>query len=189
MRRLPAALLILLILAAPAAADVIKTVSTEYYAIRGTNKQAIAIELAQKSPWDKKIGKHTAVTRTEVDVQYQYEKRGQTCVIKDVKIYLHLTYLYPRLAHSVDGETRKWWNRFVKKLEEHELIHGTISTDAVFELDDELKSLNNVTCPNIKAMVKNRYNRFWKKLRRKQTAYDELTEHGIHQERNRGRYP
>ncbi|MBG0791806.1 MAG: DUF922 domain-containing protein [Desulfovibrionaceae bacterium] len=189
MKRLPAALLILLLLASPAVADVVRTVSTEYYDIQGTTKAAIAADLMINAPWNKTLGKHTAVTRTEIDIRYKYEKRGETCTIKDVKIYLHLTYLYPRLAHSVDGNTRKWWEKIVANLEEHELIHGQISTDATYALNDELESLGGMTCINIKAIVKNRYNRFWTKLNQKQAAYDKLTEHGVRQERNRGRYP
>lgn len=189
MRQLPVALLTLFLLASPATADVIRTVSTEYYDIQGTTKAAIAADLLIRRPWNKKLGKHTAVTRTKVNIQYNYVQRGQTCVIKNVKVYLHLTYLYPRLAHSVDNATRKWWRGFVAKLEEHEFIHGEISTQAAHTLNDELESLSNVTCLNIKAVVKSRFNRFDSKLRRRQAAYDKLTEHGIHQERNRGRYP
>ena len=189
MNRLPAALLILLLLAAPAAADVVRTVDTEYYDVQGTTRAAIVADLAINAQWEKSIGNYSALTRTGVDVRYQYKQQGEICVITGVKVYLQLTYLYPRLVHSVDDETRKWWKGLLAKLEEHELIHGEISTNAAFVLNDELESLSNVTCINIKAVVKNRLNRFWKKLRQEQTAYDALTEHGVHQERNRGRYP
>jgi len=189
MRRLLTALLPLLLLAAPAAADVVRTVSTEYYTVQGTDPAAIAADLMINSPWDKKLGKHTAVTRTSVNIQYKMVRRDRNCSAKDVKVYLHLTYLYPRLAHSVDGKTRQWWKGFLAKLEEHELVHGEISTKAAHALNDELEALTNVDCINFKAIAKNRFNRFMAKLKRDQAAYDKLTEHGIKQERNKGRYP
>ncbi|BDQ32967.1 DUF922 domain-containing Zn-dependent protease [Pseudodesulfovibrio portus] len=189
MRRLPAALLALLLLASPAAADVVRTVKTEYYTVQGTDPASIAADLQISSPWDKGLGKHTAVTRTKINIQYKMVKRGRDCSARDVKVYLHLTYLYPKLARSVDGKTYQWWKGFLAKLEEHELIHGEISSRAAHALSDELEALVNVDCVNFKAIAKNRFNRFMTKLKQDQAAYDKLTEHGIRQERNRGRFP
>ena len=189
MKRLPAAILTLLLLAAPATADVVRTVSTEYYTVQGTTPAAIAADLQINAPWDKGLGKHTAVTRTKINIQYKMERRGRNCSARDVKVYLHLTYLYPRLARSVDGETRQWWKEFLTKLEEHELIHGEISTRAAHALSDKLETLTNMDCINFKAIAKNRFNRLMTKLRQDQATYDKLTDHGIRQERNRGRFP
>lgn len=189
MKRLLTAILTLLILAAPAAADVVRTVSTEYYTVQGTTPIAIAADLQISSPWDKGLGKHTAVTRTKINIKYTMERRGRDCSIKNVKVYLHLTYLYPKLARSVDGKTYQWWKEFLAKLEEHELIHGEISSRAAHALSDELEALVNVDCINFKAIAKSRFNRIMTKLKQDQTTYDKLTEHGIRQERNRGRFP
>lgn len=189
MQRVLAAFLTLLFLAAPSAADTIQTVSTQYYTVKGTNPIAIATDLKKNSPLNKGWNKYSANTRTDIKYSYKWERRGNRCTMKEVKVFLHLTYLYPKLARSVDRRTRNWWKEIVAKLEEHERIHGDISIKAAHELNDALESIQSENCINFKAIVKNRVNRIMKKLKQDQIAYDKLTEHGIKQERNHGRYP
>lgn len=179
----------LALLVPPAWADVVKTVSTEYYTVDGTTPATIAADLKVKSPWNETLGKHTAVTRTKIEVQYTRRKQGRYCSSTGVKVFLHLTYLYPRLVHGVDGKTRAWWREFLTKLEEHERIHGEISTNAAHILNDALEALTKVDCTNYKATAQKRINKVMVKLKKDQTAYDKLTDHGIKQERNQGQYP
>lgn len=189
MKRLSAAILTLLVLAAPAAADVVRTESTEYYAVQGTTPAAIYAYLKLHSPLNEGSDSYHANTRTDIKYSYKWARRGNQCTMREVKVILHLTYLYPRLARSVDGETRKWWREYLGKLEEHERIHGEISIKAAHDLNDELETIRTENCTNFKAIVKSRANRIMGRMRRDQAAYDKLTEHGLKQERNRGHYP
>ena len=189
MKRALAALLTLLLLAAPATADVVKTMSTEYYPVQGTNPIAITADLRKNSPLNKGWEKYSANTRTDIKYSFKWQRRGNECTMKEVKVFVHLTYLYPRLVHSVDRKTRNWWKEILAKLEEHELVHGEISVKAAHELSDELEAIRTENCINFKAIVKNRANRIMDRLKRDQVEYDKLTQHGLKQERNRGRYP
>lgn len=189
MKRLLITILAALFLAAPAAADVVKTVSTEYYTVKGKSPKAIYEELKRHSPLNEGAQTYQANTRTSIKYNYKWEKRGGKCTMKDATVYLHLTYLYPRLTHSVDRKTRNWWKSFLGKLEEHELIHGEISIKAAHEMSDALEALGTMDCNNFKATVKSRADRIMEKLKKAQVIYDQLTEHGLKQERNRGQFP
>lgn len=189
MKRLLATILALLILAAPATADMVKTVSTEYYTVQGTTPSTIYADLKRNSPLNDGPQIYQAHTRTNIKYQFKWHKRGNACTMKDATVYLHLTYLYPRLAHSVDRKTRNWWKEYLAKLEEHELIHGEISIKAAHALSDSLEAIRTEKCTDFKAIVKERAKLIMDKLRNDHTAYDKLTEHGLKQERNRGRYP
>jgi len=173
----------------PALADVVKTVSTEYYIVQGTDIRTIYNNLKKNSPLNEGSKTFQAHTRTNIRYNFKWQKRNGSCTLKEATIYLHLTYLYPKLAHSVDYKTRKWWKEFYGKLELHELIHGDISTRAAHELDDALKGFGSSDCINFKANVKKRARRILDKMNKAQKDYDKLTEHGLKQERYKGPQP
>lgn len=189
MKRLLVAVLTTLLLVTPAIADVVKTVRTEYYSVDGKNARDIFAYLKKHSPLNKGDSTYQAHTRTKVKTQYKMVRRGNMCSVKNVVIYLDLTYLYPRLKHSVDRKTRNWWKDFIGKLEEHELIHGQISIKAAHRLNDELEAVQSSNCAGFNEAVKLKAKQILTQMKKDQVLYDKLTEHGLRQERNRGRYP
>ncbi len=189
MRRLILAISILLLLASSALADVVRTVSTEYYMVDGHDPKTIFMNLKNHSPLNKGIKTYQAHTLTDIKYSFNWRNHGGQCTPTKATVYLHLTYKYPKLIHSVDYKTRKWWKEFLSKLEEHELIHGEISTKAAHLLDDTLESFPTSDCINFKAEIKKRATRILDKMKKDQKEYDRLTEHGLKQERNMGRYP
>nr|WP_321257535.1 DUF922 domain-containing protein [uncultured Pseudodesulfovibrio sp.] len=189
MRRLLLAFCILLLLTSSALADVVRTVSTEYYLVEGRDPKTIFTNLKNHSPLNKGIKTYQAHTLTNIKYNLKWRNAGGKCTVTQATIYLHLTYKYPKLVHSVDYKTRKWWKEFMTNLEEHELIHGEISTKAAHLLDDTLESFPTTSCINFKAEIKKRATRILDKMKRDQKEYDRLTEHGLKQKRNMGRYP
>ena len=188
-RLLLAAMACSILLVAPALADVVTSVRTEYYQVDGTNPRTIYDNLKNHSPLNTGTETYQAHTQTQLRFKYKIRQTGSQCQIEDVVIYLDLIYLYPRLTHSVDWETRKWWKKFYGQLEEHELIHGEISTRAVHKLDDVLKNLGPGPCSGYKEIVQQRINTITTRMKQDQVEYDKLVEHGLKQERNMGRYP
>ncbi|NDV19031.1 DUF922 domain-containing protein [Pseudodesulfovibrio sp. JC047] len=189
MRRLMLVLFILLFGVSTACADVVKTVSTEYYPVDGHDPKNIFDNLKHHSPLNEGSSTYQAHTRTDLRYSFKWRHRGKQCSPEQVTVYLHLTYLYPKLIHSVDYATRKWWKKFMIKLEEHELIHGEISIKAAHELDDVLEAFPPTDCASFKEVVKRRATRILDRMKRDQQDYDKLTQHGLKQERNMGRYP
>jgi predicted secreted Zn-dependent protease len=189
-RLIPAALACALLLAAvPAMADVVRTVSTEYYMVDGTRPTAILLSLKRSSPVNEGTKTYQANTRTDIRTSYNIEQTGDKCRIKNVVVHLHLTYLYPKLRHSVDFETRKWWQKLYRQLEIHERIHGEISTKAAYKLSDTLERIPPGDCYNFKSTVKVKARRILDQMKKDQRDYDALTQHGFKQKRNMGRYP
>jgi predicted secreted Zn-dependent protease len=189
MRFFLAALICMVLFVSPAMADVVRTVSTEYYMVDGTKPASIVMNLKHNSPLNEGAKTYQANTRTDIRTTYNIEQRGDTCRVTNVIVYLHLTYLYPKLKHSVDFETRKWWRKFYRQLEKHELIHGEISTKAAHKLSDTLESLKPGDCYNFKSTVKVKARKIIDQMKKDQVAYDALTQHGFKQQRNMGRYP
>jgi predicted secreted Zn-dependent protease len=179
----------LFLMAAPAMADVVRTVATKYYIVDGTKPASIIQNLKHSSPLNEGSKTYQANTRTDIRTTYHIEQRGGTCRITDVVVYLRLTYLYPKLKHSVDFETRKWWRHFYRQLEKHELIHGEISTKAAHELSDALEGLGPGKCSQLKGTAKARSRLIMEQMKKNQAAYDALTQHGFKQQRNMGKYP
>ena len=189
MKRLSVALAALLLTAVPAMADVVRTVSTEYYLVEGLVPSTIARNLRHSSPLNEGSKAYQANTRTDISTSYEIKQEGGQCRVTNVVVHLHLTYLYPRLKHSVDFDTRKWWKKFYRKLENHELIHGEISTKAAHEISDTLENLPPGDCDNFKKEVRAEIRRLMDRMKQDQIDYDRLTQHGLKQERNMGRYP
>lgn len=189
MKALSAIIPALLLLALPVSADVVKTVETEYYTVQGRTPKEIYNYLKKHSPLNKGTETYQAHTRTSIRYKYEWTRKGNTCAVTDAIIYLHLTYVYPKLARSVDYKTRTWWKDLLGKLEVHELIHGDISIKAAHALDDELNRIHNIRCSDFKKVVKRKIAVITEKMEQDQIDYDKLTEHGLKQERNMGKYP
>ncbi|WP_319585126.1 DUF922 domain-containing protein [uncultured Pseudodesulfovibrio sp.] len=191
LRRLLSAVLAcaLILTAVPARADVVRTVSTEYYMVDGTKPASIVSNLKRNSPLNEGSKTYQANTRTDIRTTYHIEQRGDTCRVVDVVVYLHLTYLYPKLKHSVDFETRKWWRHFYRQLEKHEQIHGEISTKAAHQLSDTLENIKPGDCHIVKSKAKSQARKIMDQMKKDQVGYDALTQHGFKQQRNMGKYP
>lgn len=189
MKRILVTLLTILLTASSAFADVVITVSKDYYEVDGTDIPTIVTNLKQKSPLKGTGRTYTAETRTKIEYKYRIERKGNICRVQRMTIYLHLTYFYPKLKHSVDYKTRNWWKTMFGKLENHELIHGDISTRNVHEIDAALRGLQARDCNELKAKVKAISQQHVDKMRKQQVAYDKLTDHGLRQELYTGPQP
>ena len=170
----------LLCLAAPALAEVTVSTSEERYIVEGNTRAQIARFYKQREE------EYSAYAQPTFKYNYTWMKQGDHCAITDVKIHLHITYMYPRLANSTGKSTQQWWDNQLEKLAIHEQIHGRIARESAHELEQELLKLKDLTCSNVKNAVSNRANFVFRKHKRRQEDYDRLTEHGLQQERYRG---
>lgn len=190
MQRLAFLLIFTILSASCAFAEVIVTNGTEQYVVSGTSPKSILANLRSSTPLKRAGGKtYQANAATGIRYTFKWKERDGQCTVTDFTVRVHINYLYPELAHSVNAKTRAWWNELLDQLRIHEEIHGQISIKAAHELDDALGHFQSEDCLNFKSIVKNRANRLIDELWQRQRDYDELTEHGLHQARNQGRYP
>jgi predicted secreted Zn-dependent protease len=170
----------ILFLAAPAQAEVTVSTSEERYIVEGTTRAQIARFYKQREE------EYSAYAQPAFKYSFTWVKQGDYCAITDVKVHLHITYMYPRLANSTGKHTQEWWDDQLEKLAIHEKIHGRIARESARELERELLKLKDLTCSNVKNAVSNRANFIFRKHKRRQEDYDRLTEHGLKQERYKG---
>ncbi len=114
------------------------------------------------------------------------DSQNGICTINKVTVRIHITYLYPKLAQQTSKAIRQWWDTYMERLTEHELVHGEIALESAHVLDRALNTLKTPNCDNVEKRVKNKFDSIMQKYKKKQKDYDKLTEHGIHQERFKG---
>ncbi|MEF2230705.1 MAG: DUF922 domain-containing protein [Pseudodesulfovibrio sp.] len=180
MRLLPL-LALLLLLPAPAPAEVTVSTSEDHYIVEGSTMAQILAYYRQRED------KYTAYARPHFKYSYTWLQQGGACTVTEVKVHLHILYIYPRLANPTGKFTAHWWDVTLKQLARHEHIHGDISRDAANELEREILTVRGVPCSTIKSVVAARASRVLQDHRRRQQEYDRITEHGLKQERYRGR--
>jgi predicted secreted Zn-dependent protease len=177
---------LILVLAIPAHAEVFLNVITKEYGVTGNSKQDIMRSMQRRAPYKKGKSFVPAYTGTDMKFSYTLMQSGKSCSVKEVKVYLNLTYMYPRLAQHQSSTIRWWWRDIIKKYKIHEEIHGEISTRWAYQLDRELRSLKNMNCPSAQQIVKTRAKHIYAKMRNEQETYDKITQHGIKQHKYQG---
>lgn len=179
-------LLLLILLAVPAKAEVILNVETKHYSLTGTTKQEIMRNMQRHSPYKKGTSFVPAYTGTDMKFRYTLEKRGDRCSMKEATVHLDLTYMYPRLAQHQSSAIRWWWRDIIKAYTFHEEIHGDIAIRWAHELDRVLRSLKNLPCSSAQDIVKAKARQVYEAMRDEQEAYDSITQHGLQQHKYRG---
>lgn len=174
------------LMALPVAAEVTTTTETDHYNVIGTTKQEIMRHMQRQSPYKKGNSFVPAYTGTNMKFRYVMEERGSRCSVKEVKVILNLTYMYPKLAQHQSSSIRWWWRDIIKAYTIHEEIHGAISTRWAHELDREIRSLKDMPCASAKKIVEAKAKTVFTKMRNEQEAYDKLTNHGLQQHKYKG---
>lgn len=170
-----------LLFASSSWADVISTTKTEYYMIDGTTQNEIINNLTEQSPIKQNGTTFQGHTHSDVKYDLLWSQRGGQCTITKITVRLTITYKYPKLSKRPDTKTLKWWKKHLKKLEQHELIHGQIALDGAKKLDKEFKRVKKHECSTIKARMKALGTANLQEMKNNQIAYDSLTEHGAKQ--------
>jgi len=177
----------LLLIASPCRAEVITTTSTKYYSVDGINKNDILKNLNIQSPIKQNGNTFHAHTQSNIRYEFSWVRKINHCALKKATVYLHITYKYPQLTNKPDKKTLKWWKSYLKKLEEHELVHGAIAIEGAKALDKDLNDIKVLNCTNIKGQIKAVGDFNLRKIEKMQIEYDSLTEHGLKQANYKGR--
>lgn len=170
----------------PSWAEVVLTVTTEHYSVLGTTKTTIMRHMQRRSPYKQGQSFVPAYTGTDMSYRYVMIQKGDRCSMQEVKVFLNLTYMYPKLAQHQSSSIRWWWRDIIKEYTIHEEIHGAISTRWAHELDRELRSLKDLPCSSAKEIVETRAKTIYDKMRDEQESYDRITNHGQQQYKYKG---
>ncbi|WP_319467354.1 DUF922 domain-containing Zn-dependent protease [uncultured Pseudodesulfovibrio sp.] len=175
-----------LLTAAPCLADVVKTETVKYYMVSGKGKKEIVRSMRRNSPIKEKGRTFQGNTSSQIKYKFTWIRKNGVCTINKVTVRIHITYLYPKLAQQTSKAIRQWWDTYMDRLTEHELVHGEIALESAHVLDHALNTLKTPNCDNVEKRVKNKFDSIMQKYKKKQRDYDKLTNHGINQERFKG---
>ncbi|QGY40906.1 DUF922 domain-containing protein [Pseudodesulfovibrio cashew] len=179
-------LLLLILFATPAFAEVVEEEIKDYYSIAGVTRTEILRNLQRRAPYKQAGSFVPAFTQTDLKYQIRLKQQGGRCGVDKVTVFLNLTYKYPRLAQHQSTNTRLWWRDIIKHYTIHEEIHGAISRKWAKELDRTLLSLTDLNCETAWQTIKARASYINRQLQKEQQEYDRITEHGQKQYRYKG---
>jgi len=175
-----------MLLSIPAWAEVIIIEQDDFYSVNGVGKREILQDMERRAPYKKGNDTYPAYTQTDIKYNYSWENRAGRCNVTDVKVYLTLTYVYPKLVRLQSGSVKWWWKDTMKKYVTHEQIHGDISKRWAHELDRELRALKDLNCGTAKQTIATRAQYIIRQMRKKQEEYDRVTKHGRLQHKYQG---
>lgn len=165
-------------LAPPANADVVVKEETRFYPITGNNGRELSREMLRGGGQQINLRHAIAATATRFDVgEADIGVEGGRCVVKDVTVTLHITYLYPKWESRgrASKQLRAAWDRFYAELQRHERTHGRIAQEGAAELEKELKRTSGTVlfgCNDFGRFSMLRINALVHRLKQRQLAFD-----------------
>lgn len=128
----------------PADAKVIIKERTKYYSVSGRDGKSLFRSIRQRGPKHRMTGHAIATTLTSIKVRnMKFGIRGRNCVVKDLNVFVDITYTYPRWRdrNRAKANVRSAWDAFDARVKRHEETHGRISREYARSLEKKLKTL------------------------------------------------
>ena len=155
--------------------------TTNYYAVTGSNPHEIWHAMAQARPW-KTNHNFSATTQWTTRSQYRFEAGEEGFRLVKYDEETKVTVTLPRWAPppDVSPETVRRWTKFFNALALHENGHVTIARQATGELFREMGALGSFASQQeFREAVRDTENRVLDKYRARERAYDLETQHGV----------
>lgn len=166
------------ITARPAHAKVVVKEETTFYTVKGNNGRELSRAMLRGGGEQINLRHAIAATATRFDVgEADIAVEGGRCVVKNVTVTLHITYLYPKWAARgrASKQLRNVWDRFYAELQRHERTHGKIAREGARELEKELKRTSGTVlfgCNDFGRFSTLRINALVNSLKRRQLSFD-----------------
>jgi predicted secreted Zn-dependent protease len=152
-----------------------------YYDVRGRTYAELMLDLQRAAP---KVDGNMYVgeTRAPMRWDWQVERIGSSCEIRDVSVSINARIRLPRWTPptSVEPGLVAEWQRFLKALEDHEAGHKDISAKAGDEIVRRVSGMSG-QCASLAVLAKNTAKEIVESARQEQLAYDDDTLHGLKQ--------
>lgn len=152
----------------------------KYYTIYGKTAQEIRKQMAYCTPVE---GGYDAATHWWYRYSYNYfEIEGGQCAIKDVKIALHITFLFPAWQDSGSNpQLTSHFNQYYQSLVTHEHGHRDITIQYAQQALAAVEALPPSPCNSIVQTVNAYADAKLQVIQQKNSAYDSETGHGASQ--------
>jgi len=154
--------------------------SEQYYDIDGSSAGALRNQISRLGPRDESGKSQDALTVWSIEWGYGTIQRGDSCVLRDVKVTLNVAVTLPRWKPpaTATAELRKTWQAYLKAVRLHEAGHRTIAERNAREVMAALTPLRGTNCDKLSDEATRTAERIVADGRARNRAYDVQTQHG-----------
>lgn len=182
--RLAVALIISALLADVAYAGINTQEKYNYYDVTGDSATELRASINRQRL---ELGKrYDALTTWRIHWQFKRVPTQRKCKITELIINTTIEYLLPRwpaAAIHPDSQLVASWQHYIDQLTAHEQHHGTLTKDAVTELESVILASDDTalapgTCQALESLANAEARRVVDELNRRHRAFDFETDHG-----------
>src|SRR2546422_10841816 len=154
--------------------------SEQYYDIDGSSAGALRNQINRLGPKDESGESKDALTVWSIESAYTGAQRGDSCVLRDVKVTLDVTVTLPRWKPPATATAQlvRTWQAYLTAVRLHEAGHRTIAERNAREVMAALTTLRGTNCNKLLGDASNTVERIVADGRARNRAYDVQTQHG-----------
>src|SRR5256885_571450 len=152
----------------------------QYYDIDGSSAGALRNQISRLGPKDESGKSQDALTVWSIEWGYGTAQRGDSCVLRDVKVALNVSVTLPRWTPpaTATADVRKKWQAYLTAVRLHEAGHRTIAERNAREVMAALTPLRGADCDKLSDEATRTAERIVAGGRARNRAYDIQTQHG-----------
>ena len=161
--------------ASDAAAGVTMTVKTRSYVVSGATGAALLGAMDRHGPKHGFLTRAIAQTRYTIAWKMEWGETRTACRVRRVDGELAITYTYPRLEGPISRDLQRRWHRFIRGVQRHEEMHGTLARQMVKQAERSVSKVsirNDRQCRQARREVKRRIDAIYAEYEMKQVAFD-----------------
>src|SRR5256885_4849811 len=168
---------------APTAAMPSIVAREQYYDIDGSSAGALRNQIRRLGPKDESGKSQDALTVWSIEWVYGTAQRGDSCVLRDVKVTVNVAVTLPRWKPPAmaSRELLKTWQAYFKAVRLHEAGHRTIAERNAREVMAALTPLRGANCDKLSDEATRTAEQIVADGRARNRAYDIETKHGLTQ--------
>ena len=157
--------------------------SEQFYDIDGSSAGALRNQISRLGPKDESGKSQDALTVWSIEWVYGTAQRGDSCVLRDVKVTVNVAVTLPRWKPPAmaSRELLKTWQAYFKAVRLHEAGHRTIAERNAREVMAALTPLRGANCDKLSDEATRTAEQIVADGRARNRAYDIETKHGLTQ--------
>ena len=152
----------------------------QYYDIDGSSAGALRNQINRLGPRDESGKSQDALTVWSIEWVYGTVQRGDSCLLRDVRVTLDVAVTLPRWKPPATATAKllKTWQAYLKAVRLHEAGHRTIAERNAREVMAALTPLRGTNCDQLSDEATRTAERIVADGRARNRAYDVQTKHG-----------
>ena len=156
------------------------TAREQYYDIDGSSAGALRDQINRLGPKDESGKSRDALTVWNLEWAYGTVQRGDSCVLRDIRVTLDVTVTLPRWKPPSTATQRliDSWRTYLERVRQHEAGHRLIAERNARELMAALGAMRGTTCQKVWDDASRRAEEIVADGRSRNRAYDVETKHG-----------